>query len=78
LHDVETPGFEGNSCFDIRSLATEVYSTSVEVTTRGHNTAITKTITWYRANHSTSDGEKLLVRQIADFTERANANTNPH
>jgi len=42
------------------------------------NTAITKTITWYRANHSTSDGEKLLVRQIADFTERANANANPH
>ena len=33
LIHVETPGIEGNSCSDIRSLATEVYSTSVEFTT---------------------------------------------
>ena len=35
LIHVETPGSEGKSCFDIRSLATEVYSTSVEVTAVG-------------------------------------------
>ena len=32
-HDVGTPGFDRILALDIRSLATEVYSTSVEVTT---------------------------------------------
>lgn len=36
-------------------------------------TAITKTIAWYHANHATRGGEKILVRQIADFMERTNA-----
>jgi hypothetical protein len=34
-HDVGTPGFDRFLALDIRSLATEVYSTSVEVTALG-------------------------------------------